>query len=564
MNLKPIVTLIAVILLSVTVNGQTLTKQQKVEDFEYLYKILQENYPYFGVLERENGIKWLEHKDEYLKAIKKIKDDKQFIQAIGAILKKLNSGHANLSPTFSRNYYMKIYSSKSRKAWRDEISNGNDYWLELLGTDAKSTGKGDIVYDSTSLSLTILDTNNIAVLKIKTFQHFQIEKDAVRIKKYLNQVKNYKNLIIDIQDNGGGSTNYWSNHIVPLLTNKEISYKSHCAYRKGEHNERFLKNIGWKIEKFKTLKELPKLPTEVTEEDFYLVSGSNTIKPENSIGFNGEIFLLVNRGVYSSSEALAVFCKATKWATVVGEITGGDGVGVDPIIACLPNSKIIFRYPGEMGLNPDGSSNEEMNTTPDVVINGRSSEERLYNFAKTINPDLKYKYHDIPPIMNNCKTEVIIYSTNESTEQLNKKVLEHVKAYNDRLFNIPDSMIIPDTVAMSMKFVNKDIVCYGSIYGNLWIKDHLKDFPIEITPDYIKGKEVHKGKNQRLLTSWFNPDSNGNYIRLYTSQRSEEVLNINYVFHGPTNYVIADSEYNPMENGNYIYNQSTKRYEVVK
>lgn len=62
---------------------------------------------------------------------------------------------------------------------------------------------------------------------------------------------------------------------------------------------------------------------------------------------------------------------------VVGERTNGDGVGTDPLLLTLPNSGIVIRFTGEMGLNPDGSANEEMKTIPDVLIKANSGEERL-------------------------------------------------------------------------------------------------------------------------------------------------------------------------------------------
>jgi len=34
----------------------------------------------------------------------------------------------------------------------------------------------------------------------------------------------------------------------------------------------------------------------------------------------------------------------------------------------LPNSGLIVRFPGEMGLNPDGTVNEEVKTIPDVYV----------------------------------------------------------------------------------------------------------------------------------------------------------------------------------------------------
>ena len=44
---------------------------------------------------------------------------------------------------------------------------------------------------------------------------------------------------------------------------------------------------------------------------------------------------------------------------------GGNGIGYSPVIRCLPNTGICFRYDSGLGLNPDGSANSEVGTAPD-------------------------------------------------------------------------------------------------------------------------------------------------------------------------------------------------------
>ena len=555
MKKKKILLIFTVILMFVNfVNGQTLSKKQKLEDFEFLYQTLKDNYPYFGVLKREQGIEWLDYKADFENAIKDTKTDKEFIKTISDILRDLHSGHTDLTPTFRRNRYTAIYQEMSRKNWLDNLSKGNNYWTDLYGIkDVSFKDKEDFPYDSTLLDCFIIDTNNIAVIKIQSFETFQIEKDIIRIKQFLKEIDNYPNLIIDIQDNGGGNSKYWSNNIVPLLTSEDIIYNNYYAIRNSEFIKSYFKEIKWKEETYNTISKLPNLPIELNEKDYYYTSDFDTIIGNKQKSFKGEIFLLVNHKVYSSAEGFAVFCKDTKWAKVVGETTAGDGVGIDPVIAILPNSKILFRFPGEMGLNPDGSSNEEMNTKPNLIIEARSSEERLYNFAKTINPKIKYIYHDIPPILNNCKANVLIYPTNERTDSLNIKIKKQIDYLNSKFFNMPDSLYLADTIALKKDLVGYNITCYGSFNGNLWTKKYLKEIPIEITSEYIKTEKKIEGNKLRLITSWFAPKSKGFYVRFYTSQRSEEILNINSVNHGMTNYVIANEKSEPLEYGNYIY-----------
>ena len=100
--------------------------------------------------------------------------------------------------------------------------------------------------------------------------------------------------------------------------------------------------------------------------------------------FAVETHLLVDDIVFSSAETLAYFCKSTKFATVVGEKTNGDGVGTDPLLLTLPKSGIVIRFTGEMGLNPDGSANDESKTVPDLIIKASSKKERVIKLLNYI------------------------------------------------------------------------------------------------------------------------------------------------------------------------------------
>lgn len=90
------------------------------------------------------------------------------------------------------------------------------------------------------------------------------------------------------------------------------------------------------------------------------------LKPEEKM-LNGHIWLLVGRKVFSSSEYSAFFSKATGFATLVGERTGGNGLGSDPLAFILPNSGLAIRYSMELDLTPDGANNQEYGTMPDFI-----------------------------------------------------------------------------------------------------------------------------------------------------------------------------------------------------
>lgn len=80
----------------------------------------------------------------------------------------------------------------------------------------------------------------------------------------------------------------------------------------------------------------------------------------------------------------------TGFATLVGERTGGDGMGDDPAICVLPNSGYLFRFTKEMGLTSDGTSNFEHKTEPDIKVSAKvnsnlSNDEAVQVVLKILN-----------------------------------------------------------------------------------------------------------------------------------------------------------------------------------
>jgi Periplasmic protease len=118
-----------------------------------------------------------------------------------------------------------------------------------------------------------------------------------------------------------------------------------------------------------TLPELPGLDAADRALATDVLTVSHTVEPAAKPSpFRGRIWVLVDESVYSASESFVLFCQQTGFATLVCRTTGGDGIGaMDPVYLQLPNSGILIQYTVPLGLNPDGSSNEEMGTTPDLV-----------------------------------------------------------------------------------------------------------------------------------------------------------------------------------------------------
>lgn len=90
------------------------------------------------------------------------------------------------------------------------------------------------------------------------------------------------------------------------------------------------------------------------------------------VGATGEgcedALLAEHRSRSLQEESFAAVAKNSEWATLVGSATRGDGVLMDLVLLDLPNSGLLIRFPLDMGLNADGTSNWENGTQPDVAI----------------------------------------------------------------------------------------------------------------------------------------------------------------------------------------------------
>lgn len=377
-------------------NGQ-LTQEQKLKDFDYMYKILKDNYPYFEVNKRLNGVDWLANKNKYIAQIEATKNDKAYYETLSNILRQLNNGHTNLLIKDEYLYTKKLYEKLGNKEWLDQFNKAAAVkrYSTMQGLKNKSKAPRSYEYHN-NVKTSILEENKLAYMAIHSLNSFNVNGDKKTIKPFLESVKNYKALIIDIRGNGGGDTAYWTNNIVSMLLNKPVKYTTYLAFRGGSFEEKFIKRrLGedyYELNKTSDLDDrvLTKLPSEVKKDFKYYKEYNTELIPRNPIGFNGKIYMLIDGDVFSASESFAVFAKSTGFATLVGEKTGGDGIGMDPAVCTLPNSGYVFRFPVDMGLTSDGTCNFEHKTEPDIKVSAKvgatfSDDEAIKTVLKLIN-----------------------------------------------------------------------------------------------------------------------------------------------------------------------------------
>lgn len=380
----------------------SLTEEQKIEDFNYLYKTIEENYPFLEVNKRVNNIDWLSKNEEYLQRVKNTTNDSEFLLVLHSILSDLNNGHTHMITDSSQfRYFREIYSMN--KGWQKKVqlpvlNNKKALARYNIDKDEKievvEQGKNGNIEGVRNASTKDVVEGKIGYIYIpQMISYYNMGKDIELIDDYLNKVKDYEALVIDIRGNSGGDSYYWMSYLVPNLIDEVYTYTTYNFWKDGDVINNYLKKSKAKsYTGFGEVKDLDtsilvNLPVEIKEDFKYYSKNIMEIRPnEDSIKFKGNIYLLVDKNVYSSSEVFASFAKQTGFAILIGERTGGDGIGSDPLLDMLPNSGYVFRFSKDMGVTADGTCNEEFKTEPDYAIEyaGKSSFEYDYCIKKVL------------------------------------------------------------------------------------------------------------------------------------------------------------------------------------
>ena len=260
------------------------------------------------------------------------------------------------------------------------------YDIVLEDKDLSSIKESDIsTYNNKGISVYVSDTENIitmaiekdktAYIKINSFAREYIEPDREVLYEFYNQIKDYDNLIIDIAENTGGSSYYWYTNIVMPNLKKDLVHTDYILYKITDQNKDFVLETMTETDELLTIDKLDKdidtsnIPDNILQSANYFIKSTNQFSKQEPEMFKGKIWTLIGEKVYSSAETFSMFCKKTGFATLVGQTTGGNGMGGDPVIFALPYSKLIVRYDMSYGLNPDGTDNLTYGTTPDIKIN---------------------------------------------------------------------------------------------------------------------------------------------------------------------------------------------------
>ena len=355
-------------------------------DFDYAFDTLEK---YYGLFYRNGTYDFLKNRDSYKKEQKNIRTDREFFDRMNKILSDLEDGHTNLLDN-NQSYAIKESFVLSNKEEKDLVN--VDLINYLFGT--KISRFFDKIFKesrSATKNLITQDINkDIGYLKIRAMINPgtpDFEEDLDLLKSYLKKSQNKKALIVDIRGNGGGNSSYIYDYLFPMILGKK-NFKESNEYILFRNDQVFkydpqyqgLKDSIKKIRKadFKYIEEnIPflnkdkEMMAEIRSNFNHIIfspANKNAGEFGDQYKFDGNLYLLVDRNVYSSAQVAAHFFKDNELGLILGEKTGGDGIGTSPAMVKLPNTKYILRFSHQLGLRETETIEESTYTIPDIEI----------------------------------------------------------------------------------------------------------------------------------------------------------------------------------------------------
>lgn len=372
-------------------NGEiAFTPSEALYDYDTMWLLLEENFPYLDRIEAEMGIDWRAVRDRYREMMERQArsgdgwlTQAEFTGIIQSCLSQLHEvGH------------LYVIGPNNWRVWGDRwLAQEDDTLLQALGKlmrnprstqfyqawEEQTGGRASGLSASVSAAddktvppgVTFGTAEDIPYVKISTFSGWTDDTyDA--LSQFLAGIEDSEHLIIDVQGNGGGDIKPWMYNIVAPLIQEPMINEMFFAAKAGSLNLALRPQLpdlfGGAYTDDSWREDFPYIQPEHVKGLDLLFKVTQRIPPsEAGIDFNGKIWVLIDNGCYSSTDQFAVFCKATGFATLVGTETGGNGIGMQPYIMALPYSGLVVYYEPYLSFNPDGSCNGIRGTQPDLV-----------------------------------------------------------------------------------------------------------------------------------------------------------------------------------------------------
>ena len=240
--------------------------------------------------------------------------------------------------------------------------------MGAAGDDSDGSDPGDkytpqVTYDRNRKLLRI---------RFKSFKHELIERDRNAVIDACRAYPDARHIVFDICGNTGGNEMYWVDNLVAPF-GEEVSWRKQVWFSDNKLTRAYGYMDGAEPVAFGEDSTAPAFVAELGLT--YSNSWTNSITipedPDRIIHTDAKRWVLTDEGTFSAADSFAGFCKGTKWATLVGRQTLGDGAGGSPLTVRLPKTGLLLRFSAVAGANADGTLNAFAGTVPDIPCKPR-------------------------------------------------------------------------------------------------------------------------------------------------------------------------------------------------
>jgi len=393
-------------------------------DFDYMVNLILENSVWDNVVERRFGINFAEHTLMHRNFIESMQtlsfpdiglfnvhfDDDARSMAANYLAHMLFfdfsiplGGVGHLAPrelsmyTILGEAIIRAYHSPFRDAELDPLTpllyavytNPNTIWFygEIeIDWDADDDDVQILPEITGNITTAIID-EGIAYFHIGSFMGCP-EYDDLVLLPFLEEVKDFDHLIIDLRGNGGGIIGHFSTYVMSRLMNETVEVEAVEFFTSGalavERMQAFYHIIAsirddayagsyitylaiHPAAEFAAARNMTYFdPYDLERFSYAFVSGYTISPAEDALGFNGKIWLLVDGDSASASEGAAGLAYATDFATIVGTNTAGVMASIHTYYS-LPNTGIIWRIDVGHMVDAQGRSLETYGITPQIL-----------------------------------------------------------------------------------------------------------------------------------------------------------------------------------------------------
>lgn len=340
-----------------------LTKQQALEDYDAMWETLEENFPFFPLIQAELGLDHTEIKEKYRNELENSPGSGIILSNLWNLLDRTLSnfksiGHLYVMSAGAYSRYSAPMQSAPEPMRRvrailkaDKVAATYAYLLStdpVLQAEQNADAEMGAEMDAEEIKQYLIDSKYVefsvledaAYLKINSFRldqynpldHGNIALDMCL--QFLEENQKSPNIIIDISENGGGNDWFCRTIVSFLLVEPLLGYRHLLGSKAGAYN-RYVwggeepKNkwsdevLGavFTPEEAEWQEKFPNIsPDTVADMDWIsIVDSDPTFPAENSIAYEGRVWVLIGPATYSAAEQFSILCKKTGFATLVGK-----------------------------------------------------------------------------------------------------------------------------------------------------------------------------------------------------------------------------------------------------